>query len=93
MISHKAITEFARKHPQSRLPLDFFCRVARRATWRNLAEVRRDFNSADVVGRRTIFNIKGNEFRLVLRINYEAQRLYILEILTHSQYSRRDFIH
>jgi mRNA interferase HigB len=48
--------------------------------------VREDFRHADAVGRRTVFNIKGNDYRLVARINYERQRVYILSIMTHAEY-------
>jgi mRNA interferase HigB len=65
-------------------------RITRRASWRSLAEVRDDFRHADVVGRRTVFNIHGNDYRLIARVNYETQRVFILHILTHAEYSKGD---
>jgi len=63
-------------------------RITKRAEWQNLAEVRRDFRHADVVGRRTVFNIKGNDYRLIARVNYHRRRVFILHILTHEAYMR-----
>ncbi len=48
--------------------------------------MRQDFRSADVVGRRTVFNIHSNDYRLVARVNYRWQRVYILKVMTHAEY-------
>ncbi len=51
-------------------------------------DVRMDFAHADLVGRRTVFNIHGNSYRLIARVNYRTQRVFILRILTHAEYTR-----
>ena len=61
----------------------------RRADWTSLADARKDFAHADIVGRRTVFNIRGNEFRLVARVNYRTKRLFILHM--HAEYSKNDW--
>ena len=66
-------------------------RITRRADWGSLAEVRSDFAHTDIVGRRTVFNIHGNNYRLIAWINYRATRVFILYILTHSEYSKGDW--
>ena len=48
-------------------------------------DVKKDFPHADAVGRWTVFNIGGNRFRLVTRIVYEAQQVYIRFVGTHSE--------
>ncbi len=63
-------------------------RIVRRAKWRNLADARVDFAHADVVGRRTVFNIHGNEYRLIARVNYLTKKVFILFILTHAEYDK-----
>lgn len=88
VISRKAIREFAGKHPDAAAPLDNWHRITRRAQWKNLVELRQDFRSADVVGRRTVFNIHGNDYRLVARVNYKWQRVHILRLMTHAEYVR-----
>jgi mRNA interferase HigB len=86
VISRKAILEFIKHHPKAKSSLESWYGVVRRANWQSLAEVKTIYSSADVVGRRTVFNIAGNHFRLIARINYRVQAVYILKILTHKDY-------
>lgn len=48
-----------------------------------MAEVRASFRHTDVVGEKTVFNIKGNDYRLIVHINYQAGIIYIKYLLTH----------
>ena len=91
VISKPAILKFSERFPEALVPLMNWYRITRRASWRSLAEVRDDFRHADVVGRRTVFNIHGNDYRLIARVNYETQRVFILHILTHAEYSKGDW--
>ena len=61
-------------------------RITRRATWRSLADVRVDFAHADIVGRRTVFNIHGNDYRPIGRVNYRTGKVFVFFILTHADY-------
>jgi mRNA interferase HigB len=63
-------------------------RVTKSADWGSLADVRKDFGHADIVGRRTVFNIHGNNYRLIARVNYRTKRVFILHILTHVEYGK-----
>lgn len=91
MISRKVIEEFVKRYPKARTSLDQWYQVALQATWTSLADVRRVYPHADVVGRRTVFNIAGNHFRLIVRINYQRQIIYIGYILTHAEYDKGDW--
>lgn len=91
MISKRALTEFARGHPTASPGLEHWYEVVRRAEWHSLAEVKQVYPSADQVGRRTVFNISGNRFRLIARINYRIQAVYVLFVLTHAEYDRGDW--
>lgn len=88
VISRGAILDFSKKHADAYVPLMNWYRIVKRAQWGNLADVRRDFSHADRVGRRTVFNIKGNQYRLIARVNYRTQRVFILHLLTHEEYSK-----
>lgn len=88
VISRKALREFSGAHPSARSPLDAWYRVAKAAVWRSLAEVRRTYPHADSVGHFTVFNIKGNSYRLITIINYASAIIYIREVLTHADYDR-----
>jgi mRNA interferase HigB len=88
IISRKKLKEAATRHGDVEAPLDVWFRIAKRASWQNLADVRKTFASADLVNRSTVFNIKGNRYRLITQINYKFQRVYIRHVLTHAEYDR-----
>lgn len=88
MISHKLIREFSRKHADSRTPLDDWYRIARRARWNSLLDVRAVFPTADAVGKLTVFNIGGNKYRLIVKIDYRSKLILMKSILTHAEYSK-----
>lgn len=54
----------------------------------DLAELRQRFPSADLVGRLTVFNIGGNKYRLIVRIEYQRQEVYIRNFFTHAEYDK-----
>jgi len=88
VISRKKLKETAARHSELEGPLDAWFRIAKKAEWRRLADVRKTFSSADAVGKWTVFNIKGNQYRLITEINYAGARIYIRHVLTHAEYDR-----
>lgn len=62
--------------------------IASKAAWHNLAEVRQTFPHADPVGDKTVFNIKGNAYRLIVYIRYDLGIIYIKDLLTHAEYNK-----
>ncbi len=86
IISRKRLKEAARRHPDLESPLDTWFRIAKRAAWRNLADVRQTYPSADRVEKYTVFNVKGNAYRLIAEINYRTKRVFIRHVLTHQEY-------
>lgn len=75
-------------HGDLSAPLDAWYRIAKKAEWRSLEDVRRVLPSADGVGEYTVFNIKGNSFRLIAAMNYKTGRLFIRHVLTHAEYDK-----
>ena len=63
-------------------------KITEKASWKSLADVRQSFNSADVVGVYTFFNIKGNTYRLITAIHYNRKKVFIREVFTHAEYDR-----
>jgi len=61
-------------------------KTARKANWQNLAELKQVYPSADLVGRHTVFNIGGNKYRLIARIVYRSQTLFVVAVMTHEGY-------
>jgi mRNA interferase HigB len=88
VISRKKLKEASTRHRDLGVPLDAWFRIAKKAEWENLAGVRKTFSSAGAVGKWTIFNVKGNRYRLITEINYTFGRIYIRHVLTHAEYDR-----
>ena len=88
IISKRALREFWDSHPDAKQPLADWYYMAKRASWNNPVETRRDFPHADQYGDCTIFNIKGNKYRLITKINYMWQVIYIRFVLSHADYDK-----
>jgi mRNA interferase HigB len=87
-IKYKAIKDFVPGHPDAKPSLDRWYKIARKAKWKSLTEVRETFPHADLVGELTVFNIGGNNYRLITYINYQYETIYIKAILTHDEYDQ-----
>ena len=88
IITKKRLKEFWQTHPDAESALRAWAKIAQQAAWKNLAETRSDCPSADAVCDCTVFNIGGNKYRLIAWLNYRAQRLYVLHMLTHREYDK-----
>ena len=88
VISYKRIRDFTAIHSDAESSLKAWYTILRKGNWQNLAEVKQVFPSADLVQRYTVFNIKGNKYRLVSRIVYRSQTVFIVAVMTHREYDR-----
>ncbi|MCI0490220.1 MAG: type II toxin-antitoxin system HigB family toxin [Blastocatellia bacterium] len=88
ILSKKALREFWEKHPDAEKPLRYWYDVTKKADWNNFSDVRRDFRSADVVGDCVVFDIGGNKYRLITKIDYKYKTVYIRFVLTHKDYDK-----
>ena len=88
VISYRSLREYARNHSDCNELLDSWYKVASKANWSNLLEVQSVFPSAEAVGNFTVFNIKGNKYRLIVSIDYQRQLVYIKYVLTHAEYDK-----
>jgi mRNA interferase HigB len=88
VISRKRLLEASQIHGNLAEPLDLWYRIAKHAGWKSLDDLRQTFPSADRVGKHTVFNIKGNSYRLIVEINYITGRVYIRHVLTHAEYDK-----
>jgi len=59
---------------------------SRSVEWQDWGDVKADFGNASIVGNCVVFNIGGNKFRLVTRILYASQKVFILKVMTHREY-------
>ncbi len=90
VISRKALREFGEKHADARGPLDVWYRIVQGRDYGSPHEPREDFPTASFLGAyRTVFNIGGNKYRLVVDMRYDLGRVYIRHVLTHAEYDHR----
>lgn len=91
IISERSIRLYYEKNPQSKTALEEWVMIVKRSEWKCFADIRRTFNSVDYVGNQHyVFNIKGNDYRLVVVIKYVPQFVLIRFIGTHSEYDKID---
>lgn len=92
IISRKALLEASRRYRDVSTQLDDWYRSAKSAEWKHLEEVKQTYDSkAEAVGSFTVFNIKGNDYRLIVSIDYTSQVIYIKYVLTHADYDKGDW--
>jgi len=96
IIKEKFLREVVPPRTKAGKWLDAWRLVVRTAEWRNLEELRKSYPSADPVktksGRNvTVFNVCGNDYRLIVAIHYDKQRIYTLRFLTHAEYDKNDW--
>ena len=91
IIARTPLREFAARHPRSRQALDDWYQLVTHSSWWTPADVKQQFRSADFLpGNRVVFNIAGNEYRLIVKIEYRFQTVFIRFIGTHNEYDRID---
>lgn len=89
IVTYKRIQEFSEKHSDAEIPLRFWYSVTNKRKWESINDIKRDFNSVDYVGNhRFVFNIKGNTYRLIAIISFNAKKVYIRFIGSHAEYEK-----
>lgn len=91
VIAQKTLRDFWKKHPQARRPLQAWLEYVQRTVWKTPSDLRKAYKD-DVVlpNNRAVFNIKGNNYRLVVHIHYKSQIIFIRFIGTHKAYDKID---
>jgi mRNA interferase HigB len=91
IIAKGTLRIFWEKHPDAKDPLLAWYREVGREDWSNAANLKKKYRSASIVpDNRVVFNIKGNDYRLVVKINYPYRVIYIRFIGTHAEYDKID---
>ncbi len=89
IISYRTIREYTDRHKEVEDQLNNWYRITEKSDWANFNEMRKMFNSVDGVGSDLyVFNIKGNDYRLVVRIIFRVRTVYIKFIGTHKEYDK-----
>jgi mRNA interferase HigB len=91
VIAVSTLREFWETHPEAEQPLKAWFEAVQGAQWQQPADIKAQFGSASILkGRRVVFNIKGNDFRIIVAVAYRFQALYIKFVGTHAQYDAID---
>ena len=91
IVTFLRIREFIERFPDSNIALRDWYKKTQNTEWKSFTDVKETFNSADYVGNnRFVFNIKGNNYRLIAIIIFASQKVYIRFIGTHKDYDKID---
>ena len=91
IISRKRLVEFWEVHPDAEQPLRAWYAETKKANWKTPAEIKAIYRSVSILPHnRVVFNIKGNDYRIVVIVEYTQGKLFIRFIGTHSEYDGID---
>jgi mRNA interferase HigB len=88
LISIRNLRADAAQYPDAIKSINHWYATVTKSQWQNLEAVRQVYRDAEAVGNFTVFNIKGNNYRLIVGIDYENQTVYYKYFLTHSEYDK-----
>ncbi len=91
VISRRSLREFWERHSKARNSLLLWYERVTKTVIENFAQLRQMFPSADQVSNFTVFNISGNNYRLITYIDYQAQIIFIRAVLTHADYDKENW--
>lgn len=87
IIAHRTLVMFYTKYADAKSAIEEWFNKTEKANWESFADIKKTFNSVDAVGnQRFVFNIKGNDYRLVALIKFKIKMVYIRFIGTHKEY-------
>ena len=88
IISKRKLLSFWKSHSDVERPLLRWYYFARKAKWKRWKELQADFPSADKVGDRVIFNVKGNNYRLIVVVRFFNNHIYLRWFGSHAEYDK-----
>ena len=89
IVAKKTLVAYYTTHPQAKDALEEWYTKTRKSHWTNFADIRATFNSVDSVGNQHyVFNIKGNDFRLIVVVQVKHQYVFIRFVGTHAEYDK-----
>ena len=91
VIAKKILREFWGRHSDCEQQLKAWYSEAEKGEWKNANDLKKEYPSASILGNnRVVFNIKGNRYRLIVRINFQYQMMWIRFVGTHAEYDKID---
>ncbi|WP_405199053.1 type II toxin-antitoxin system HigB family toxin [Christiangramia sp. LLG6405-1] len=91
IIAKRTLRDFWTKHADSEQQLKAWYRETEKTDWENINDLKKDYPSASILQEnRIVFNIKGNNYRLIVKFSFEYQICWIRFIGTHAEYDKID---
>lgn len=91
IFTEQALKEYAENHPDSKVALQEWTTIVKRSKWTCFADIKKTFNSVDSVGNQHyVFNIKGNNYRLIVVVKFTMGYIFIRKVCTHKEYDKID---
>jgi mRNA interferase HigB len=91
IVAITTLQAFWAKHPDAKVPLQAWYALASRAKWKSPADIKEAYRNASfIANERVVFNIKGNDYRLVVLVRYGQGLMFIRFVGTHAQYDKID---
>ncbi|MBN8696084.1 MAG: type II toxin-antitoxin system HigB family toxin [Bacteroidetes bacterium] len=91
VISRLSLIKFWKKHPDAETPLRVWFKKVEQSKWKSINDLKADFPTADYVGNdRVVFDIKGNNYRIVVLVFFTGQKMFIRFVGTHAEYDKID---
>ncbi|MDP9230629.1 MAG: type II toxin-antitoxin system HigB family toxin [Bacteroidota bacterium] len=91
IIAKKILREFWKKHSDCEEQLKAWFQETSKSEWKTPDNIKKKYPGASfLAGNRVVFNIKGNKYRLIVKINYDYQMIWIRFIGTHAEYDKID---
>ena len=91
VISRKTLKDFWEQHAEAEQPLKAWFHETKAAHWKSFADIKARYRSADALpGSRVVFNIRGNTYRLIVRIHYNTGIVFLRFLGTHAEYDKID---
>jgi len=87
VISKRRLRAFWEMHRDAEKRLSAWHQVVNAASWSNAEDLKHTFPSADLVGRLVVFNVGGNNYRVIARVEFASHKVFVRHVLTHAEYS------
>lgn len=89
IIAIKTLRDFWERHSNAKAPLEAWIDEVKHATWKDTHDIKARFPRASVLGnKRVVFDIKGNDYRLITSVAYSFGAVYIKFVGTHAEYDK-----
>ncbi len=91
IIAKAHINRACKEYPDAARGLESWYKIIADSQFNNFAELKQVFRSADQVGKIVVFNIKGNQYRLIAAVHYNTKIVYVREVMTHAEYDKDEW--